>query len=298
MDTPNKHAYLVIAHSNPYVLEKLLLLLDDKRNDVFIHIDKKVKNFDFVHYENLMKKSKIQFIDRMDVRWGHVSLVAVELNLMRVAYSKEEYSYFHLISGSDLPLKSQNMIHDFFENNAGREFIGFGNDSFNDERITKMHLFPKYMRVDGTVLWQRAFRFLRNNFLGLQRDINYNFRDIRGVKYVYGSQWVSMTRDLVCDLLKNEKYFLRFYKYANCADEIYKQTFVYNSKYKDKIYDEIDELNGSQRFMDWQRGRPYTFREGDYDLVINSGLLFARKFEDQTDRKIVDLIFNHVKSLS
>ena len=41
-----KHAYLILAHNNFYCLERLLKLLDDERNDIFLHVDKKVKNFD------------------------------------------------------------------------------------------------------------------------------------------------------------------------------------------------------------------------------------------------------------
>lgn len=296
MNQASKHAYLIIAHSSPYVLEKLIMLLDDVRNDIYIHIDKKAKNFDFAYFQALPKKSSLHFIERIDVRWGHVSLIAVELNLMRSAYQKGEYTYYHLISGVDLPLKSQDDIHAFFEKNAGKEFIGFGDDIFDEDRITKMHIFPKYMRVDGSVPWQRAFRFFRNKFLSFQRAMNFKFRKTEEKKFVYGSQWASMSSALVGDLLKNEKEFLHFYKYSNCSDEIYKQSFVYNSGYIDHVYNQYDELEGCQRFMDWKRGRPYTFREEDFELVMNSGMLFARKFEDGTDKKIVDLIFDHVRN--
>ena len=40
-----------MAHNNFYILEKLLHLLDDPRNDIYVHIDKKVSEFDFVHYD-------------------------------------------------------------------------------------------------------------------------------------------------------------------------------------------------------------------------------------------------------
>ena len=36
----NKHAYLIIAHQNFHILERLLLLLDDSRNDIYLYIDK------------------------------------------------------------------------------------------------------------------------------------------------------------------------------------------------------------------------------------------------------------------
>ena len=39
--TPNKHAYLIIAHTNWNQLNKLVRVLDDLRNDLYIHIDQK-----------------------------------------------------------------------------------------------------------------------------------------------------------------------------------------------------------------------------------------------------------------
>lgn len=292
-----RHAYLIIVHSNPYVLEKLVLMLDDVRNDIYIHVDKKTANFDFDYFRSLAKKSTLRYIDhRIDVRWGHVSQVAVEQSLFRAAYQNGEYSYFHLISGSDLPIKSQDYIHSFFEKNKDKEFIGFSNDVFDTERITKMYLFPKYMRVDGRVLWQRALRNVREKFLSLQRFFNYNYRKIEDTKFVYGSNWVSLSNALVGDLIEKEKWFLRFYKYANCCDEIYKQSFVYNSDYINNVYDLDDELRGCMRLMDWQRGRPYTFRKEDLDMIMDSEMLFARKFEDSVDSEIVDLIYSRVRN--
>ncbi len=39
----SKHAYCIIAHNNFNQLQILIDMLDDARNDIFVHIDKKVK---------------------------------------------------------------------------------------------------------------------------------------------------------------------------------------------------------------------------------------------------------------
>lgn len=39
-----KFAYLIIAHTRFDQVEKLLKLLDDERNDLYIHIDQKVSD--------------------------------------------------------------------------------------------------------------------------------------------------------------------------------------------------------------------------------------------------------------
>lgn len=41
MQTNDRHAYLIMAHNNWSILSKLLSLLDDDRNDLFLHIDAK-----------------------------------------------------------------------------------------------------------------------------------------------------------------------------------------------------------------------------------------------------------------
>ena len=292
----NKHAYLIIAHGNFYVLEKLILLLDDERNDIFIHIDKKAKEFDFAYFQNLPKYSQLFFTDRIDVRWGHITLVECELILFKKAISTHEYVYYHLISGSDLPLKSQNEIHDFFKRNTNKEFLGFSDDVFDRDRITKYHLFPKNMRVKANEPLLRLARKMRNVFLSLQCSLGYT-RNVMALGEVkFGTQWASLTHCFVAKLIEQESFFLRMYKYTNCSDEIYKQTFAFNSQFKDSIYCFEDELKGCQRFMDWNRGRPYTFREEDFELLMNTEMLFARKFEDTEDKEIILKIFDQIKA--
>ena len=51
-----KHAYLIMAHNQPQILKKLLTLLDHEQNDIYIHVDKKMKKFDIREYEELLKK--------------------------------------------------------------------------------------------------------------------------------------------------------------------------------------------------------------------------------------------------
>ena len=44
-DYDMKHAYLIMCHNNFEQLKLLLKLLDDERNDIYVHIDKKAKSF-------------------------------------------------------------------------------------------------------------------------------------------------------------------------------------------------------------------------------------------------------------
>jgi len=60
-DTQMKHAYMIIAHTNFEQLQTLLDLLDDERNDIYLHIDKKARNV----YVSTTERSALNMIERM-----------------------------------------------------------------------------------------------------------------------------------------------------------------------------------------------------------------------------------------
>lgn len=64
-----KHAYLIMAHNNPGVLKVLLEMIDDERNDIFLHVDKKstlLRDNDFA-----TKNAQLHVLQkRINVKWG------------------------------------------------------------------------------------------------------------------------------------------------------------------------------------------------------------------------------------
>ena len=59
----------------------------------------------------------------MKPEWGQVSIVRAELLLFSAALQqKSPYAYYHLLSGVDLPLKSQDEIHAFLRNIKEKSF--------------------------------------------------------------------------------------------------------------------------------------------------------------------------------
>lgn len=100
----DKHAYLIIAHNEFGLLKKLVELLDDKRNDIYIHIDKKVP---YTKMPQLCTKNAgLFFVKRRNVGWGGDNMIWCELDLLKIA-TQTHHSYYHLISGVDLPIKSR-----------------------------------------------------------------------------------------------------------------------------------------------------------------------------------------------
>ncbi|MCH5234644.1 MAG: glycosyl transferase [Muribaculaceae bacterium] len=298
--TSSKHAYCIIAHQDSYCLESLICLLDDEKNDIFLLIDKKAdKNLTL----NLRtKRGGLNIIpdeERIDIRWGGLSQVKAELILFKAAVSNFHYSYIHLISGADLPLKTQEEIHDSFEKLPGNSnVLAFSEGEHIRKNVEfKTRYYHPYLefqrfRHDGQVahlIQDFTAKFSRKVSVCLQKAIGYkrNWKDLELKK---GSQWVSISSEFASFLVENEKYILKRFKGVICPDEIFLHTMLYNSKFKDTIIDVSQKEIATIRKIDWERGNPYTWREKDFEELINSDALFARKFSSKEDKEIIDKI--------
>lgn len=287
-----KHAYLFIVLNNFKVLEKSLRLVDDERNDIYIHLDKKSNNKEELEkITEQLKKSNIYFTERTDVRWGSYSQVECELLLLKQATQVCKYKYYHLLSESDMPLKTQNEIHNFFENNEGTEFIEiqeFLENKLFETRFKCYHIFSKSMRHPNKLIRYITY-VLRKSFVILQHIFKYDRTKKYQMDIKYGSNWFSITDNMARYVLENEKLIYQVFKHGSCVDEHFLQTTAYNSKFKDKLSKE-----GNMRLIVWKKNSnsPYIFKNNDYDMLINSDKLFARKFQEKEDFNIVEKIFN------
>ena len=289
-----KHAYLIMTHNEPYILEKILKLIDDERNDIYVHVDKKWKEFNFDYFKDLVKKSKLFFTKRLDVKWGSFKQIECELLLFETA-SFQKYAYYHLISGVDLPLVSQDEIHDFFDRNMGKEFVIFDNHNAISENALERVKFYHFL-----VSWARSKSKFKRWFFGkfhfwsikFQKKLMVNRVKKYALEFRKGANWVSITDELLRYILSKKKFIRKMFKYSYCADEFFVQTILYNSDfYKNVVSLRNDDYMSIKRFIDWNRGQPYTFKLDDYDLIMNSGCFFARKFSCNVDKNIIDKIY-------
>lgn len=300
-----RHAYCIIAHSDPYCLQNLLRSIDDERNDVYLLIDKKTG-------PDLEKglatyKSSLNIIPldkRIDIRWGGLSQVKAELLLFKTAINSGDYSYIHLISGADLPLKSQNYIHSFFSSlTPGTNIVTFSHGEAirkNVEFKTRYyHPFVENQRFrkdgnPGHLLKDFTAKLFRQLSVKSQKAVGYRRKWV-GLELKKGSQWVSITKDLAKYLVAREEFILRKFRGVICSDEIFLHTMIFNSPYAGTIWDYKGEKT-STRHIDWKRGTPYVWREEDFDELIKSEALFARKFSSEKDKAIIDMITRKVLS--
>lgn len=220
-----------MAHNNWNILKLLLKSLDREENDFYIHIDAKVSQFDEMMLDGVLKKSNLNFVERKNVKWADYSQIDVTLDLLQSAKSKNNYSYYHLLSGVDMPIKSSQYIYNYFEN-SGKEFIGISawdNINYVSCRVKYYHFFTKLQAFRSCKFLKGIDRLMQypQNFFGIDRT--------RGSKLVFcdGWQWFSITNSFCQYFLSQKEFIKKTFYYALSSDEIVFQTLAYNSEYKE-----------------------------------------------------------------
>lgn len=272
----------------------LLEALDDDRNDIYLHVDKKVKKFPEEVLKNTVLKANLIFVPRKSISWGGYSQIEVELLLLETA-TKTQHCYYHLLSGVDFPLKTQDEIYDFFNKNRGKNFIKYDWKSIENkshlDRIKFYHFFQeKIGRNSGktAAFWWK----MENVLLKGQKRISVDRIKGEEDKILKGTQWFSITHEMADYIIDKIVYIKRKFSYSLCADEVFLQTVASASPYKESIVDD------SLRLIDWKRGDPYIFRSDDYDILSKSSKLFARKFDEDVDIEIVRRLLENLKDES
>lgn len=285
MDGEMKHAYLIIAHQDVKMLMLLLEAIDDERNDIYVHIDTKSPRLYMAILQVKMRHSHIRVYSQFNVMWGDISQALLELFLFEMAFTNGKYSYYHLLSGLDYPLKSQNYIHKFCKDNYGKQFIGYDKDnSIWTQRYRYRWYFTKYYK-NKNLLKRLFYRVLTLSACYMQKIVGYE-RVLEYAEIKKGCNWLSLTDKCVEYILSQKGIVTSKFSHILAVDEIFLHTILWNSPFRDDIYDLNDEYRSCMREIDWERGTPYEWQLEDAECLLNSGKLFARKITS----KNIDLI--------
>ena len=241
-----------------------------------------------------------------------------------------KFDYFHLLSGQDYPIKPNEEIFNFFKENKGKEFmyfwkmspkegeVNFNNHPWGDHRqlfrinrfnfpwMGKIFTIPelesrrfldkplfqtckiffselKTFKKSGKAkeyLWRLIFSRI------LPEERNYK----TGYEFYGGKTWFSFTRELIEYIVNehnNNKKWKNFFKYSLIPDEMYFHTITMNSKFSENV------VNDYLREVEWDGGdgtHPIVWTKYDFDRLNKSKNFWARKFEDDIDSDILDLI--------
>lgn len=288
----DRHAYMIIAHTNFEQLGLLLQLLDRDSNDIYLLIDKKVKNPPREFLKKQVKKASLLFTKPVKVSWGGDSVIKAEMQLLKIAI-KEEHKYYHLISGMDLPIKSQNYIYSFFDENDGKNFISLELNHEHNQNGSTLHRLDYYYpfqnligRNEGRRI--KIYKKMQDFLIQLQKGLKYSRTKNNALTFLKGCNWFSITHEAAQYVVNNYPRFKSIFRFTLIADEMFMQTILYNSPLSNTIADK------NLRLIDWNRGAPYTFVFEDFPEIINSDRLFARKFDERVDKEVILKIYDYL----
>ena len=275
-----KHAYLIMAHDQFYALKELVNVLDDPRNDIYIHFDKKVKN---VPEDALLSRKKgngklviLGPESRVNVIWGDVSQIKAEYALLKCAYELGEkygkYDYYHIISGTHFPLKNNDDLNAWFEERNGSSIlrqVGLTEEEIH-MRFGLYNFFLKHL-ISKNKIVNKAYHIGWRAVLGLQKAVGIK----RDTSFIKGkaSQWCALTDDAVKLILSKEKEALCHFRRTFCCDEFFVLSVLEDSGLP-YIFD------NRICYVEFVHTTPKIFKEEDCDYLMNTGALFFRKMYD------------------
>lgn len=288
-DIEMKHAVCILAHNNFKVLSALLNQLDSLEFDVYLHINAKVKEYPQSELSAAMKYAKLTFVPRVPVGYCDYSMMKAVISLFKTA-GTDYHDYYHLVSGADLMCCTRQDFLSFFEKNSGKEFVGFS-AGFSEDRVKYRNYFTAYCRQKNGFL-AKCFIKLRKSLIKIQKILNLSVKIPARYSIRKGCDWYSVTHSALLHLLAEEPEFQKYFYRSYCPTEFFAQTILWNSPFREKLYarETQDESIQCARIIDWNRGSPYVFTLEDKNFLINTPGVFARKFDENKDMKIVQLL--------
>ena len=280
------HAILVETHANVDLLAMVVNRLKASNHYFFIHVDAKTRNYN--EFLSLASDHVLFTRKRYTVHWGGIEQVLLTLELINTARSSGiGFEYYHLISGQDYPVMDNAAFDTFFEKNDKSYF----------ELDTETPITDRYMLYHFNSLVNVRSKLggkLERNFVRLQKLVfeKYTLRKPLTLTPYKGSNWWSMNCSMIEYILKFLKLhpdYVKRFKYTSCCDEVFFHTIVFNSPLVKSI------VQNDLRFVDWNRRYPSEplpriLREEDYDQIVSSNAIFARKIAVRESASLIKLI--------
>ena len=273
--------YIVLAYKAPEQILRLLRRIATDDNSVVVHVD---SIMDDAHYDDLTRRAgalgDVHFLDRTRTYWGGFELIHATLRALERLGAMGRVDYAILLTGQDYPVCSTDAIEQFLHAAEGRSFLhnsplpyaAWGPNG-GLERIERWHVMrarPHRIRLP----WKRAIP--------------------GGLQPFGGEAYWCLSRpvvDHICGFTHENPTFTRFFRHVFVPDEIFFQTIVMNSPFRDEV------INDTLHFVDWSvNPGPATLREADVPRITTSGKLFARKFDIAVDSGVLDALDRHGQS--
>lgn len=281
-----RHCIIMTAYKDVEMINRFISLTP-KHWGIYIHIDLKSK----ICVSDINPRANVFSLKK--VYWGgweHLYVFWLLLNKARESGVK--YDYFHLISGQDFyasPITSFDKI-------------------LGTDKMSYMGLFPipnKYWHWDGgyKIFKYRTLSSYCDIRKTLPRTINKMYYLLQKYTYtqkkipsypLFGSSvYCSLHFDFVEWMLNSNfaKTLLNELKGSLCGEEVFFQTVIMNSPFKDKVKAEI-----TLRYVDWYSvPSPKFLDASDFDKIKASRSLFCRKVDSSLSKDLIPLLEDYIK---
>ena len=263
------HAWLIIAHNEFEVLQRLIDSLDAAESDFYVHIDKKVKELPLL---KITKGRLFMLQDRVDVHWGHYSQIQCELLLLETALSGGPYSHYHILSGTHLPLKPLDELLVFYDSHKGEEIMRIwdADEGDADFKLRRYHFPIRYFKSSDRPVRQRLDNWAWRLNLKVQKT--FGIRHHCGETFRKTDNWLSLSEKACAYLVSHKQEILKKYRRSFCGDEYFVATEL-GKLPEFRILDCKNLLH-----VEFQGDTPRTFHTNSLPRLRATGCYWARKF--------------------
>lgn len=277
-------AYVILAHKAPEQIGRLLQRLAPSA--VFLHVDANTDEATFrAIRECLPGRDNVELLPRRPISWAGWSQVDATLAGLRAAV-RAGADHVVTLSGQDYPLRSAPAIE---------HFLAAGDASF----VSHWALPAPWFEGRGGL---RRVRYWTATVANRRVAIPIPRPMPAGLRPFGGSAFLSLSRAVaayVCHVADLRRDVVRFYQHTWLPAEMFLQTVIANSPYRDAV------INESLWHIEWppERGKhPRLLTSEALPRLIASAhgpselggygrrKLFARKFDLSVDSEVLDCI--------
>jgi hypothetical protein len=223
------------------------------------------------------------------------------------------FDWLILLTGQDYPLKSNNQIAKVLEENEGKIFMTYEDyrippdKSWQTSGTDRIHYWHFILTTHFRLVLPpqlTASTYLRSKILKIKwlRLVSSLYTSLlfwvpieervflKDFNVFLGSASWCLPRNCVeyiQNFIQTNPAYVNYFKYVEIPDELFFQTIVLNSPFKDKV------VNDNLFYIDWQNPNPKgprVFVKDDFNRLANTSDLFGRKFDSTRDAEILDMI--------
>jgi hypothetical protein len=228
------------------------------------------------------------------VYWADISQVDATISLLKkIVEQKMDYVFF--ISGQDYLVKKDNDLLKYVNIKENYlEFFKLPNYKWGEDGRCNRYIYYHNI-VNGNCIKKfnprgRYYKYINRKLVEFQNKIKIKRKMVNDMVPFSGANWFNINFECAQYVVENYNSVRKFFKFVEFPDEMALQTIILNSNLKNKC------VNTPLRYIDWYTGpeQPRTLTSEDYEKIINSDCIFARKFDIKKDAEILDMLDRYI----